>query len=282
MAVSVSYQAWTSGTYNWLDTTTSTAVTPQIDNLLDTWVAAVNGNAANTNKQITVTKSHASSTSANFVGWVIQAASNTSGSGFFTRFYTSTTTNLVVSFSETFTDNGTNGGYGAAAGANVSDSTISFATSGVVGEFVVASDTVNEQEFFALGWRTNNLTSQSDQLLIYKDTAGEWAAAFSDGGILSGAFYMGTHSTPQRCFTAVNPTQANASLLERWNLILSSSTTQLATAGSEMTVRSVAANANLLFTSTTGSHGFGKWTSLAGGKTAVCLGLGPLFVSYVP
>lgn len=282
MAVSVSYQTWSSGTYNWLDTATSTAAPQQIDNLLDTWVAAVNGNAANTNKQITVTKSPASSTSANFVGWVIQAASNSSGSGFFTRLYTSTTTNLIATFSETFTDNGTNGGYGAAAGASATDTTISFATSGVVGEFVVASDTVNEQEFFALGWRTNNLTTQSDQLLIYKDTAGEWAAAFSDGGTVIGSFYMGTHSTPQRCFTVANPTQLNTSLLERWSLILTSSATHLATAGSEMTVRSVAANSNVLYTSTAGSHGFGKWASISGGKTAVCLGLGPLFISYVP
>lgn len=282
MAVSVSYQTWTSDTYNWLDTSTSTAVTPEIDSLLDTWVAAVNGNAANTNKQITVTKSPASSTSANFVGWVIQAASNASGSGFFTRFYTSTTTNLVATFSETFTDNGTNGGYGAAAGANATDQSISFATSGVVGEFVVASDTVNEQEFFALGWRVNSLTTQSDQLLIYKDTAGEWAAAFSDGGAIIGAFYMGTHSTPQRCFTSTIPAQQNVSLLERWTCNVTSSATHLATAGSEMTVRSVAANANVLFASTSLTLGFGKWASIAGGKTAVCLGNGPLFISYVP
>lgn len=282
MAVSVSYQTWASGAYNWLDTTTSTAAPQEINSKLSTWVTAVNANASNTNKQITVSKSPSSSTSANFVGWVIQAASNSTDSTFFTRIYSSTTSNLVCSFSVGFTDNGTNGGYGATSGNAASDSTVSWATSGVTGEFVVASETENEKEFFALGWRLNNLTSQSDQLIIYKDTAGEWASMFSDGGTIIGSFYMPTHSTPQRCFTVQNPPTSNTALLNRFVLEITSTGTHLATAGSDMTVRSVANSSDVYYTTTTANHGFGKWQTVPSGKTAVCLGLGPLFVSYTP
>lgn len=282
MAPAVSYQSWASGSYNWLDTSGSTAAPQEINSKLSTWVTAVNANASNTNKQITVTKSPSSSTSANFVGWVIQAASNATDSGFYSRLYSSTTTNLICTFSAGFTDNGTNGGYGAASGSSTTDTSISWATSGVSAEFAVASETTNGQEFFAIGWRLNNLTTQSDQFLIYKDTAGEWASFFSDGGTTMGSFYMGTSSTAQRCYTAQNPTSINTLILDRFVQSITSSATHLATAGSEMTVRSVAASSDLLYTSTSGNHGFGKWANISGGKTAVCLGLGPLFVSYVP
>lgn len=283
MAVSVSYQTWASGSYNWLDTTTSSAAPQQINNLLSSWVTAVNGNAANTNKQITVIKSPASSTSANFVGWVIQAASNSTNSTFITRIYSSSTTNLVCTFSESFNDSGANGGYGATSGVAATDSTVTWATSGVTAEFIVATETDNEKEFFALGWRLGgDSTNRADLLLIYKDTAGEWAGWFYDSADI-GCFYMPTHSTAQRCFSAVTQSLTNSSTIERFALRLSASSTQLATAGSEMTVQSVAASPDIFRASLSGSvTNFGRWATLAGGKTLIGIAYAPFFVSYTP
>jgi hypothetical protein len=284
MAVTVEYQAWTSGNYNWLDKTTATSAPLQINDKLDAWVAAVNANASNTNKQITVRKDPGNSTSANFIGWVLELASNTSAAApFFLRLYSSTTTNLAFTASASWTDDGTNGGYGVAAGSTATDTSISWAASGVTAEFSIAQETADGVEFFCLGWRLNNATAQSDQLVIFKDNNGEWATLFSDGGAEAGCFYSPVSgATPSRNFAVQTNSvgmNANAGYLSQLQLANAASTYLPAT-GEEFTNTVTAASSALYLTDSTVEYGFGRWASLSGGRTAVCMGFGPIWVVY--
>lgn len=281
MAVVVEYQAWDSASYNWLDKTTSTSAPVQINDKLDAWVAAVNANASNTNKQITVRKDPTDSTSANFIGWVVEAASSSSNSTFFTRFYSNSTSNCVCSFSPAWTNDGTNGGYGAAVNG-IADTTISFTTSGVLAEFSVATETANGQEFFCLSWRLNNSTSLSDALLIFKDSNGEWASLLSDGGSVQGSYYMPTHTTPQRNYNVIlNLVASNNSSGVLARLVLQNNGTSfLPAASNEYTAAVASASPSLYFTTTTLDYGYGRWASVSGGRKAVAMHYGQLWIVF--
>lgn len=284
MAVTVEYQSWASGDYNWNDTATSTSAPVQINNKLSSWVTAVNSNASNTNRQLTLQKGPSDSTTTNYVGWVLELDSSTSSAApFFIRFYSSSTSNLVFTASSSWTNNTTNGGYGAAAGDSASDSSISFALSGVTAEFSVAQETADGVEFFCLGWRLNNSTSQSDQLLIFKDSNGEWAAVLSDGGAVSGSYFMPTFgSATSRNFSVVlNIVGYNGNAGYLSQLCLDNNTgVYTPAAGEEFTISVRAASSALYFTRSSTDYGYGRWASVSGSRTAVCMGNGPIWVVY--
>lgn len=282
MAVSVEYQAWDSVSYNWLDNATSTAAPQQINDKLAAWVTAVNANASNTNKQITIHKGPADSTSANYIGWVLELASSSSGSGFYTRFYSSTTTNTVVSFSSGWTNDSSNGGYGAASGASTTDGSVTWFSSGVLAEFSIATETTDGEEFFCLGWRLNNANSSSDVLLIFKDSNGEWASYFSDGGTDIGSFYMPTHTTPQRNYTIDVPLLAlgtSPGYLYQF-VLTNSASTYVPAVTNEYTGTITAASPALYATYTTSEYGYGRWASVSGSRTAVCMSYGQIYVVF--
>lgn len=285
MAVTLEYQLWASGDYNWLDKTTSTAAPQQINNKLTAWITAVNANVANTNKQITIRKGPADSTSANIIGWAIELASSTSGAGpMFARFYSNSTTNLVAAFSTAWLNDGTNGGYGASSGTSISDTTVSWYTSGQTAEFVCATETANGEEFFLLGWRLASNTTYSDAILLFKDSNGEWAGLFSDGGSIIGNYYMPTHPTPQRNFNVIlignGATTNNTGYLETLVVGASMTTTQLPVATNSYTAQVRAASNALVAALLSQNQGFGRWASLAGSKTAANVHQGPFWVIY--
>lgn len=284
MAVTVEYQSWTSLDYDWNDTSTSTSAPVQINNKLSSWVTAVNSNASNTNRQLTLQKGPSDSTTTNYVGWVVELGSSTSSAApFFIRFYSSSTSNAVFTASASWTNNTTNGGYGAAADDSASDTSISFALSGVTAEFSVAQETADGVEFFCLGWRLNNSNTQSDQLLIFKDNNGEWAVVFSDGSALSGSYYMPTFGgTTSRNFAVTqnivgnNNTTGYLSQLSLDN----GATTYTPAAGEEFTTSVSAASSALYSTKISSDFGYGRWASVSGSRTAVCMGYGPIWVVY--
>lgn len=280
MAVTVEYQSWDSASYNWLDKTTSTSAPLQINDKLDAWVAAVNANASNTNKQITVRKDPTDSTSANFIGWAIELASSSTGSSFFSRLYTNSTTNLVVVFSSAWTNDGTNGGYGAGSGSTVSKNS-TWVSSGAIAEFSVATETANGQEFFCLGWRQNNSSTTSDQFLIFKDNNGEWASLFYDSTVI-GSFYMPVHPTPKRNFEVTSSTlniNNNGGYLT--GLILTNGNiTYVPAAENEYTATISAASPALYYAGSITDFGYARWSNVTGGKKAVCMGYGPVYVVF--
>lgn len=282
MPVTIDYQTWDSSSFNWLDKTTTTGAPLQITEKLDAWIAAVNSNASNANKQIIRRKGPADSTSANFIGWAIECTSNAASSGFFARLYTNTSTNFAVVFSAAWLNDGTNGGYGAGSGNSISDSTVAWASSAVIGEFSVATSTDNGQEFFCLGWRLGNDTAKSDQFLIFKGVNGEWCSLFSDGGAMIGTYYMDAHSAPQRNYNVGLTTMAlntSASFLSRL-IVTSSNSTQVPTTSVEYTGAMLAANSAIYYSNTATEWGYGRWSNMVDGRKIVCMGYGPIWIAY--
>lgn len=281
MAVVVEYQAWDSASYNWLDKTTSTSAPVQINNKLDAWVAAVNANASNTNKQITVEKDPADSTSANLVGWVIKLASDSANSTTYAEFRTTSATVGTVGTYSSWTSGTANGGYGT-MGATGSSVTSAFKTSGSSAEFLVATETTDTEEFFCLAWKTDSTTfsSSSGCLLLFKDTAGEWTTFFGSGGSENGSFYLPTHTSPTRNYGVTVLSAPTSTTLIPLVLRISGGT-YIPAAGSATTVMCTPKSPYILSNSVTSiGYQFARYAALPSSRTAVCMGYSPIFVSY--
>lgn len=283
MAVSVEYQAWDAASYNWQDTTSATSAPVQIYNKLVAWANAVNANPGNANKQVVMRKGPASSTSSAFVGFGIELGSGQANGSLHARVYTSSTTNLTVAFSSGFTDNGANGGYGAGSGSTTSDTNITWVSSNALAEFSVAQETQEGKEFFCLGWRLSNSTASSDILFLFKDVNGEWASFFSDGGTaVIGSFYMPVHTTPQRNFSvtlsavSLNGVGGHLSQFQ----LETGNATYLPTTGNEYTSVVTPGSDAIYLTQSSAEYGYGRWAPLSGGRKAVCMGYGPIWIVY--
>jgi len=186
MPVSVEYQNFTSGTYNWKSTDASNAPL-QINAKLDAWVAAVNASGVNASKQVTVLRDPLDSIGTR-VGWVIRFTDGTQP-GFMLHFASTIASGNTTSGARAelfpisgWTDNTTNDGYGAITNVVSSDTSIGWYISGSQAEFILASSADAGQEFFILGWNMANSTSYRDVIAIFKDTNGNWAAEGDDGG----------------------------------------------------------------------------------------------------
>jgi hypothetical protein len=282
MAVTLSYQTWASASYAWSN---ASADNPpmQINDLLQGWVTAVNANPSNADQQVSILKTPSSSTAANYFGWVVgfiddrEIPGSTYKKTFYHRFYSSSTTNINSTFSEGFTDNGTNGGYGASSGGNSADTSIAWYTSGYTAEFLVASETVDGEEFFAVGWKLNNSTSYSDSFVYFKDNNGNWASAFNDGGTWITSYFMPVHPTPRRNF-AGGIAGAASVYAERFGIYAVNATSAPTLAGQKFTGRVIAASDGLYRCST--NAGFGKWFQLDDGRYAVNMSYNDMWVVY--
>jgi hypothetical protein len=186
MPVSVEYQNFASGTYDWKSTNAANAPL-QINSNLDTWVAAVNANGVNASKQVTVLRDPLDSIGTR-VGWVIRFTDGTQP-GFMLHFASTIASGNTTSGARAelfpisgWTDNTTNDGYGAIASVVSSDITIGWYISGGQAEFIIASSADSGQEFFILGWNMANNTAYRDVIAIFKDTNGNWAVEGDDGG----------------------------------------------------------------------------------------------------
>lgn len=285
MAVSVEYQAWAAGTYNWLDRTTSTAAPVQVDNKLRAWITAVNANPSNASKQITIEKGLADGTGS-FVGWTIKLASPSPSSTFYLGLFTDSTTSFSYSARSGWASSTSNGGYGTFSGLT-SGASASFTTGGTNGsEFIVATETLDTEEFFCLGFKSNSTSNQtgSGSFLIFKDTAGEWAAFLTMGGSVYGTFYLPVHTSPTRQY-GVNYLNVNASLtngIAEPFIMAPNAITSFPAAGNAVTGFCTPKNQYILASANTGT-GFqlGRYATLPGPRTAVCVGYSPIFVSYV-
>lgn len=280
MAVTVDYQAWDSASYNWLDKTTSTAAPQQINDKITAWITAVNANAANTNKQVTLEKGPADSTSTNFIGWTLKFDSNSSGSPFWVKLHTTTTTNIACYFGTTWTNDGSSGGYGLTGGTTGSDTSNTYAVSGVAGEFVVAAETANGEEFLALGYRIGSDAAKSACLLIFKDTNNEWAAVWNISSSQTGTLYMAEHTTPARTMSVAfdgNTISDNASYLTSLQLWVTSGFPATGNAFTAM----VGAKSDALYqTSLTANRAFGRYATMADSSKVICLGNCSIYVRY--
>lgn len=186
MPVSVEYQNFSLATYNWKSTDSGNAPL-QINSKLDAWVAAVNANAVNASKQVTVLRDPLDSTGTR-TGWVIRFADGTQP-GFMLHFASTIASGNSTSGARAelfpisgWTDNTTNDGYGGIASVVSSDPSLGWYISGGQAEFIIASSTDSGEEFFILGWNMANNTSHRDVIAIFKDTNGNWAFEGDDIG----------------------------------------------------------------------------------------------------
>lgn len=285
MAVVLEYQAWAAGTYNWLDKTTATSAPLQINDKLVAWIAAVNANPSNASKQITIEKGVTAGTNSTNVGWTLKLASPSSGSTFYIGLFSSNNNEIYYLASQSWSSGTANGGYGTFSG-NQSAFPGTFTTGGSnSAEFIVATETADTEEFFCLGFKSSSASSQtgSGSFLIFKDTTGEWATHYVLAGNVYGSYYLTTHTTPQRSFGLTNCAQfAQGSALDPVVLRSSTSASNLfwPAAGNSVTIASVA-KSPYLFANESFGYQFAKYGSLTGGRTAVCVGYSPIFVSYV-
>jgi hypothetical protein len=255
----------------------------QIDGKLTTWIAAVNANASNATKQITIEKGVASGTSANFVGWVLKLASASSGATTYAAFYSNSTTAITAGTYSSYTAGTANGGYGTlATGSGIVGGT--FQTSANAAEFLVATETADGEEFFCIGYKTSTATGGQGCFLIFKDTAGEWAVYAMVAATGYGSFYMPTHTTPQRAYGAnVQDILGTVSVGVLDPLILKpSGVSSLPATGNAFTAFCMPKSPYLL-ASTNASAGlsFARYGTLANGRTAICMGYSYVFVSYI-
>lgn len=285
MAVVLEYQAWTSANYNWLDKTTSTSAPVQINDKLTAWIAAVNANASNASKQITVEKGITAGTSANFVGWTLKLGSAAANAVTYIGFFSNAANSVFMGNYQTWTSSTSNGGYGTFSGASSTNTGAQFNTSANAVEFVVATETLDTEEFFCLGYKTSSssASSASGSLLVFKDTAGEWAVCIDNSGSNYGSFYMPTHTTPQRQYNvAVTGFGASQGAAIDPVVLRAGGTGSFPAANNFFTTCSVAKSPHLYASPGTAvAYQFGRYVTLANGRTALCVGYSPFFVSYV-
>lgn len=288
MAVVLEYQAWAAGTYNWLDKTTSTSAPVQIDSKLRAWITAVNANPSNATKQITIEKGLSDSSNSNYVGWTLKVASSSPNSTFYIGLFSTTTGSPALNMSahQTWSSSTSNGGYGTFGGSTSGTTGSGFTVSGSNGaEFIAATEVADTEEFFCLGFKSNSTQNQtgSGSFLIFKDTAGEWAALFVVAGSIWGTFYLPTHTSPTRQY-GVSYLQPNSGLTAGFFdplILILNSTSFLPAAGNAVTGLCTPKSPYILASGNTATaFQFGRYATLPGPRTAICVGYTPIFVSY--
>lgn len=197
MSVVLEYQAWGNFDYNWRGTET-TDPARQIDQKLKAWVATVNAKSGNSGKQITVERDPASTTGVR-VGWIIRFTDNV-GPGWIVRFYSTISTGfsnsgILHSYGnqEQWTGDATNDGYGSMSNT-ISTITPEWIVDGVSGEFLIASSTADNTEFFIIGWKQGTQARYRQCLAFFKDQNNRWASIGTSG--TSSSFITGIYQRP--------------------------------------------------------------------------------------
>jgi len=181
MAPIIKWQRWDSSNYNWFGTAATDAL-PAMTEQLGLWIADVNGNESNVNRQLIIERDASSSTSTNYAGLVISAgADGTTDRGYMTYACFGSTSARRLYVGNAY-DNGIgNGGYGIVSGLS-SDTSIAFRTSGHEANWLLIYDNEDGKEFFTFGPTFSSRSSgYEDGFTIFKRTTGEWCMVTGDG-----------------------------------------------------------------------------------------------------
>ena len=193
MAPVIKWQRWDSASYDW-NGHTSTDPVAAIDDILDTWITAVNANASNVGRQVTKMRSY-TDFSGSYNGHVLRFGANSDTEYGYFRYGTRGSTSFSFYMGDSYTDDTSDGGYGVVGVTNggSSDLSIPARTSGQEGSFLLCYDTTDGAEFFTFGpYYPNNYTYQySNGWMVFKTTKGEWAMTAND-------------YTVRRCYTYHN------------------------------------------------------------------------------
>lgn len=173
------YKFWDSTIANGLGTA-STDFFPALEAELDSWITAISGNASLAGAVPVKQKGVADSTNANYLGLVVELPHATNPSTF-AAVHSISSSSIYQRISSTWTDNGTNNGYGAFGGTSTAEATPWTATGIDMGIFL-AYDTTDEEEFFVAGRWDTGVSGDHDPLIIMvRGTNGDWSATAVDG-----------------------------------------------------------------------------------------------------
>lgn len=193
MAATVKTDSYTSASYNW-DSASAGQPCKDVVDELKSWVSTVNGNASQSGKQVVVLRDEADSTTTNYRGWVVELP-QTGSDTLYTGFFSNNTANAAFYTGTGFTDDTSNGGYGAITSTIQNDTSLSWQTTAAIDvHFGLAYGTVDGEEFFFVGWDLGSDSAYSDMWGIFKTTEGYWAAIATDGTAVNGGSYGGVNS----------------------------------------------------------------------------------------
>lgn len=256
MAPTIKWQRWDSASYDWHAGTSAGAV-GQIEAELDTWIAAVNGHTANTGRQITKMRGYADSTGGNYAGIVLRYGANNNTEYAYSYYGTTGSTSARTWYAgPNYADDTSRGGYGTVSGG-VSDTSVSWRTSGYEADFLLIYDTTEGQEYFLMGPRFGTSTSYMDGFLIVKSTEGEWLMSSGDGSTSRQSYHYFDDAVSTG-WSAINRTAGGPSSVETANNAFFRYYEYPSTSGSpssfEGNISVVAANPSLLMPNSSSSY----------------------------
>jgi len=189
MAPVIKWQRWDSASYDWFGQAATDAL-PSLEAELDAFITAVNSNASNTGRQLTKERGYADSTTANYAALVISAGANgNTAKGYMQWGCLGSGTSKRAYVGDTFTDDTSNGGYGTVSGG-VSDTSITWVTTGEEANWLVVYDLTDGQEYFCFGpaFDTDD-TGEQEGFAIVKCSDGEWSLVTNDASSIYHTHY---------------------------------------------------------------------------------------------
>lgn len=186
-ATTAQYQGYDNTTWDW-GQDPGTGPNAECTALMSAWITAINANASQSGKQVSLLRDYSDSTSANYGGFVIATPMMLTADTVYHQLYTWTATNSYYYVGTGFTDNTSNGGYGGVTSIIDSHTNVSGFKSAVTSTcaIITATSTVDGEEFFLYAWNQENSTSYNGFFLLTKDNNGEWASMCQLGSIIRG------------------------------------------------------------------------------------------------
>lgn len=176
MAPTSEVQRWSAAAVDWGANSTSTGISYALNQKLRDWIAVVNGNASNADKQLLLWKDETSSTSSSTQGMVMRVGFGSGVEDYFHWGVYGDNNTMRVRASRLWNDDGSNSGYGTLnTGTDYyfSDTQSRSLNGSRDVDLYIAYDTTEGKEFFV--WGFSGLSSQyEDANGIFKNTFGQW------------------------------------------------------------------------------------------------------------
>ena len=213
MAPTAEIQRWSAAAVDWGANATSTGLSYALNQKLRDWIAVVNGNAANVNKQVEMWKDETSSTSSSYQGMVLKVYYNSGVDDHFYWGVYGTNTIHNIRGSKFWNNNGSNGGYGTySSSAYYFGDTQSKQLAGTLdATMYITYDTTNDQEFFS--WCVTDdggSSTYQDGNTILKASNGQWFCMSNDSISMRPVTYSNSlgdvNATESSAVTSVNQT----------------------------------------------------------------------------
>lgn len=187
------YKFWDSTIANGLGTSAND-FWPALETELDAWLSAISGNASLSGAAPTKLKGTADSTNANYLGLVVELPHSTDPS-MYVQSYCSSSTAMIQRVGETYSDNGSNGGYGTISGVSDTEGS-SWSATGIDLGIFLAYDTTDGEEFFVAGrWGSDTASLHDPLMIMVRGIAGNWSGTVIDASTSGMVWYDRNAST---------------------------------------------------------------------------------------